>query len=108
MKRTIIICSTAFILALVLNVGTCEGASALSVSDLKCEYKTNPLGIDVVKPRLSWKLSAPQRETVQTAYRIRAAENVEDLGRVRRHVWNSGRVKSDQSVHIVYDGRRDD
>jgi len=104
MKRTMTICSTAFIFAFVLSVGTCEGASALSVSDLKCEYKTNPLGIDVARPRLSWKLSAPQRGTVQTAYRIRAAESIEDLRRIKKHLWNSGRVKSGQSVHVVYDG----
>ena len=28
---------------------------AVTVEDLRCEYRENPLGIDVVKPRLSWK-----------------------------------------------------
>jgi len=104
MKRTITICSAAFFWALVLSIGICEGALPLSVNDLKCEYKTNPLGIDVVKPRLGWKLGASQRGTVQIAYRIRAAERVEDLGKRKKLLWTSGRVKSDQSVHVVYDG----
>jgi len=104
MKRTITICPAAFTLALILSVGICEAATPLTVNDLKCEYKTNPLGIDVVKPRLSWKLAASQWGTVQTAYRIRAAERREDLGKRKKLLWTSGRVKSDQSVHVVYDG----
>ena len=93
-----------FTLALFLNTGICKAALSLSVNDLKCEYKTNPLGIDVVKPRLSWKIVASQRGTVQTAYRIRAAERIEDLGKRTNHLWNSGKVRSAQSLHVVYDG----
>jgi alpha-L-rhamnosidase len=29
---------------------------AVEVQNLRCEYLENPLGIDVAKPRLSWKL----------------------------------------------------
>ena len=104
MKRKITICSIVFMLTFIFCIDVSKAATSLSVSDLKCEYKTNPLGIDVAKPRLSWELTASQNGTVQIAYRIRAAESVEDLGRVRKHLWNSGRVKSDQSVHVVYDG----
>ncbi len=93
-----------FTLALTLNTGVCKAALSLTVNDLKCEYKTNPLGIDVVKPRLSWKIGASQRGTVQTAYRIRAAESIEDLAKRTKHLWNSGKVRSDQSLHVVYDG----
>ena len=33
------------------------GASAtVRVVDLRCEYRKNPLGIDEVQPRLSWRL----------------------------------------------------
>ena len=104
MKRTMKIFSMTFTLALILNIGICEAAASLSVKDLKCEYKTNPLGIDVVKPRLSWKIGASQRGTFQTAYRIRAAEHIEDLPRRKKHLWNSGKVKSDKSLHVIYDG----
>jgi len=104
MKRTKIICLVAFTLAFILCIEVCEAASPLSVNDLKCEYKTNPLGIDVVKPRLSWKIGASQRGTVQLAYNIRIAKHIEGLQRGRNHLWNSGKVKSDQSVHVVYDG----
>jgi alpha-L-rhamnosidase len=104
MKRTIIILLMAFTLALIQSINVCKASSPLTVNDLKCEYKTNPLGIDVVKARLSWKIRASQRGTVQTAYHIRAAESIEDLSRGRNLLWDSGKVKSDQSVHVVYDG----
>jgi alpha-L-rhamnosidase len=29
---------------------------AVEAQNLRCEYLENPLGIDVAKPRLSWKL----------------------------------------------------
>jgi alpha-L-rhamnosidase len=33
-------------------------AHAVTVGVLRCEYRQDPLGIDVAKPRLSWQLSA--------------------------------------------------
>ncbi|MBK6282529.1 MAG: hypothetical protein IPF54_07560 [Draconibacterium sp.] len=32
------------------------GAKTTTVIDLVCEYHTNPVGIDIMKPRLSWKI----------------------------------------------------
>jgi alpha-L-rhamnosidase len=104
MKRIITTCLEVFILALILNIEVCEAATPLSVNDLKCEYKTNPIGIDVIKPRLSWKIGSSERGTVQTAYRIRVVDRLEDLGKRKQLLWTSGKVKSDQSVHVVYDG----
>ena len=45
----------------------------LSVTNLRCEYKTNPIGIDIAEPRFSWELVSSQRGTLQTAYQIRVA-----------------------------------
>jgi len=33
-----------------------ESSSTLLATHLRCEYLTNPLGIDVAQPRLSWVL----------------------------------------------------
>ena len=32
------------------------GVTGLAVADLRCEYLTDPLGIDTPNPRFSWKL----------------------------------------------------
>ena len=43
----------SFILA-ILSLVAIVSAGDLAVVRLRCEYRANPLGIDVVKPRLSW------------------------------------------------------
>jgi alpha-L-rhamnosidase len=91
------------VLTIALANGTCF-AESLSVDCLRCEYKTNPLGIDVEKPRLSWKITSSERAVMQSAYQIRAAAHVDDLKSGRNLLWDSGKVESDQSIHIVYEG----
>ncbi len=73
------------------------------VRQLICEYKTNPIGIDVVNPRLSWQLVSTEKEVVQTAYEVRVAESVAKLNS-NQLVWTSGKVNSSQSVSVVYGG----
>jgi alpha-L-rhamnosidase len=71
----------------------------LQVADLRTEYKTNPVGIDVVAPRLSWKIESSRRGTVQTAYQVRVAKQSGALQ--RNPLWDSGKVPSDASIHRV-------
>ncbi|MDR3193785.1 MAG: hypothetical protein LBT76_00660, partial [Tannerella sp.] len=54
------------ILAALLSACT----SSLSIDDLRCEYLTNPMGIDVPQPRFSWTIRAVERGTYQTAFRV--------------------------------------
>jgi alpha-L-rhamnosidase len=78
--------------------------AALSVSDLTCEYKTNPLGIDVEKPRLSWKIESDKNAVLQSAYEIRVAGEKRDVTSGKNLIWDTGKVDSDQSIHIEYAG----
>ena len=75
----------------------------LIVSNLSCEYRINPLGIDVLQPRLSWQLESDQRGTHQTAYRILAAASENALSNDSL-LWDSGKVISNQSIHVPYEG----
>ncbi len=68
------------------------------VLNLTCEYKINPIGIDVKAPRLSWKISSDQNNIMQSAYEI----NVMDENGVS--LWSTGKIFSDQSVNIAYNG----
>jgi alpha-L-rhamnosidase len=79
-------------------------APALQVSQLKCEYKTNPVGIDVLSPRLSWVIESSKLGVMQAAYEIRAAASEKELKSKNKLVWHSGKVDSDESIHIVYAG----
>jgi len=73
------------------------------VRQLICEYKTNPLGIDVVNPRLSWQLSSSEKEVMQNAYEIRVAESPAKLNSGKL-IWSTGKINGAQSVGVVYNG----
>jgi len=63
------------------------------------EFLDNPLGIDTLKPRLSWKLESNRRHTRQTAYRIVVRDF--DKGTI---LWDTQKVDSDQTHLIEYAG----
>lgn len=69
-----------------------------------CEYKTNPISVDVSNPRLSWKLYSLIRNTRQNAYEIRVGSNALLLTKGKKLIWESGRVNSDQSTQVPYKG----
>jgi alpha-L-rhamnosidase len=77
---------------------------AITISNLTCEYQSNPLGIDVLKPRLSWQILSDQRGAYQTAYQIFAAISETGLESGQALLWDSGKVETDQSVLVQYNG----
>jgi alpha-L-rhamnosidase len=72
----------------------------LKVERLLCEYQTNPFGIDVAIPRLSWKVNSTGRNIVQTSYELRVSTDTTNP----KPLWQSGKVTSDQSVNVPYGG----
>lgn len=80
--------------------------AAIQPFDLKCEYLENPLGIDVPKPRLSWKMgtTTSMRGLKQTAYQILVSSSEALLDANRGDLWDSGRINTNESVNIVYEG----
>ncbi len=76
----------------------------LSVKKLRTENLDNPLGIDVRRPRLSWQIASDQRTITQRAYQIQVAETSDQLAQASNLLWDSGRVDSDKSIAIRYDG----
>ncbi len=86
-----------FLTALVYAV---SANAAVQVSNPRCEYRANPVGIDVAQPRFDWLLTttdAKARNIRQTGYQIIA----ESGGSV---VWDTGKIASDQSTQIVWGG----
>lgn len=74
------------------------------MGELRCEYAVNPVGIDALQPRLSWTLCATARAQVQSAYQVRVAASAQALQQEQPALWDTGKVASDQSTHIVYAG----
>jgi alpha-L-rhamnosidase len=75
-------------------------APKTEVKGLICEYHTNPIGIDVQKPRLSWQMVSTEENMLQTAYEIK----VTDQSTNGKLLWTSGKVNSAQSVNVTYEG----
>ena len=80
-----------------------DNKTLVVVKNLHCEYKTNPLGIDMQQPRLSWQLVAQERGVAQTAYQVQVAESLEALD-TQDLLWDSGKVVSGESIHHPYEG----
>lgn len=77
-------------------------SSPISVNNLRCEMLTNPEGIDVFAPRLSWEISGTDKGIKQIAYQVLVSSAPDKEG----DLWNSGKVLSDQSIHIIYAGKQ--
>ena len=73
-------------------------------ANLRCEYLTNPLGVDTAAPRFSWNLEHSERDQLQTAYQIVISSDLEDIRNSNKALWDSGRVESDENVNVVYAG----
>src|SRR5712692_1719239 len=78
--------------------------AALTVSGLRVEYLTNPIGIDVVQPRLSWRIESTRRNTMQAAYQLQVGTSEASLTRGADLLWDSGKVTSEASVFVEYRG----
>src|SRR6187549_1065672 len=80
--------------------------ATLTPSRLRCEYLTNPIGIDETAPRLSWIVTSNQQGDRQTSYRILVATSAELLSRGNGDLWDSGEVVSDETLNVVYRGKK--
>lgn len=88
----------------ILRNSTYDATAGLKASKLRCEYRVNPLGIDVLKPRLSWVVESSERGRFQTAYQIIVSSTRLNLKNDIGDLWNSGKVESSETNQIEYDG----
>jgi alpha-L-rhamnosidase len=72
---------------------------------LRCNFLENPIGIDDPKPRFSWQFLSKDKcwGENQTAYHIQMADSENELHN-EHLLWDSKKIKTDQSTHIVYQG----
>ena len=75
------------------------------ISSLRVDDAENPAGIDNPQPRLSWVLESSERNQGQTGRRVLVATAASLLEPGKADLWDSGRVESGDSVHVVYGGK---
>lgn len=118
------------IFPLFLLIAISSSKSAPTPTFLQCENITNPMGIDEAHPTLSWIYDAvpgnnenpkpmkrwgnesadllaeqPQTDFKQCAYQIQVATTLNALQTGHPNVWNSGLIRSSNSIEIEYDGK---
>ena len=86
----------------------CEAFASVP-THLRCEFRKDPLGIDVANPRLAWNLETgdlkPERGVRQNAYQVLVASTPELLDKDQGDLWDSGKVASGDSTQVPYQGK---
>lgn len=107
--------TNAFAAAILAVVALASGAlaygadSSLTPTNLRCEYLTNPKGLDAPAPRLSWILETSDETAIgqsQTAYRVRVDATSKDAAALQGKLWDTGWVESNATAQIVYAGTK--
>ncbi len=75
------------------------------VTGLKCEYGVDPMGVDTPQPRLFWRIESDRRDQYQSAWQVLVATRPELLEPGRADLWDSGKVDTSQTTHVVYEGK---
>jgi alpha-L-rhamnosidase len=70
--------------------------------DLRCEYLTNPMGVDVKLPRFFWVDGHSERGQAQSAFQVIVSTSP-DAG--EGDMWDSGKVASGSSIQVAYSGK---
>nr|WP_304970345.1 alpha-L-rhamnosidase [uncultured Schaedlerella sp.] len=72
----------------------------MRIYDMRTEHLQEPLGLDSVNPRFSWKIQGYEKNRLQAAYRVKAFSDYKGS----RLLWDSGRVPGRQTTGIVWGG----
>src|SRR6185436_10022315 len=80
-------------------------AQWVEVVNLRCEYRHDPVGVDEIKPKLSWELQSKQQNVLQTAYRILVSDDPLLLQTNTGNIWDSKKIVSGASVQVEYNGK---
>jgi alpha-L-rhamnosidase len=96
--------SSALLMMVFCLVWAANPAPLAAQGNLRCENATNPQGIEVAHPQLSWELLARGARGIQRAYQVLVASSEEKLAADDGDLWDSGRVISD-STSVRYQGK---
>jgi len=93
----------SFIFSLSLAFCLFSYAKAQTLTALKTEYLTQPIGLDHPNPRFTWQMSDDSQGAKQIRYRILVDVDSTELTSERASTWNTEWIKSDRNL-IIYSG----
>ena len=92
---------------LLINLTRCTvlTGDTMQPYNLRCEYMTDPMGIENMNPQLSWMLKSAGRNHKQSAYRILVSASQQNLDKDTGDLWDTGIIQSGKNISIRYDGQ---
>ncbi len=72
---------------------------------LRCNYLTDPLGLDDLRPALGWQMVSGTSGASQTAYRVIVSSTEDAISSNRGDMWDTRKIESSLSVGIEYAGK---
>lgn len=97
MNKTITLFCTLLFTLVGSNVAL--AGQATSIRDVRVQNSDSPISVEDRHPLISWKMVSPVRGQKQTAYRISVIRDSDGS-----ELWNTGKIESDRSVGIPYQG----
>lgn len=73
----------------------------LSITNLRCEDMCNPLGIDIVHPRLTWSIESTLRNTNQSAFQLIISKSLDEIEHGKGSFFDSGKQERDTVACLV-------
>ena len=95
-----------FILLLIFLVFSVSAYAQIRVNTALCENKINPFGINLQDIIFSWEMQSNENAVAQTAYQLVISSSKKQLDAGKYDVYNSGIVKSNQSIQVQYKGKK--
>lgn len=100
MKRTLLIVA----LTVGYNLYAQQKLTVCEPIKLKCEHLSNPLGIDIQNPRLTWMLKDDRQGAMQTAYQLFVGTDSIAVDNNKGEVWDTGK-QSNGDIIVSYSGK---
>ncbi|WP_242427368.1 family 78 glycoside hydrolase catalytic domain [Flammeovirga pacifica] len=82
-----------------------DQSQLIQFQSIKCDEIVNPLGLDNLQPTFSWEVDVLGENKSQSAYQIVVASSIEKLNDENADVWNNGKIMTNRSSYIKYNGK---
>lgn len=93
-----------FLVFIILILNVANAGAAVKIIGLKCEYLSNPIGMDSPHPRLMWLMDDARQGAKQTAYQLSVSTDSVELTKNTANIWQTIKTLSDVN-RVIYNGK---
>lgn len=93
-----------FFISIFLSNSLAKGQSFCEPADLKTDHLENPIGLDNLSPRFSWKIKDNRVGARQVAYRVIVGTDSLNVLNGNANQWDTGKKMSDE-ILLTYSGK---